>query len=426
MLRVEVPTEKVKETYETVTKSFQRKASLPGFRPGKSPINMVAKRFARDIDEDVKNKLTNESYQQALRDHKLIVVGNPEVEEVSFSREEPYQFLATIEVAPQFDLPDYKGIPAQRQIGRVTDADVNKALMMLRERQTKFETVDRELKEGDVAVVNYTGTVDGVPITDIAPAARGLTGQKNFWVNMDKGSFIPGFADQLTGAKAGDKRTVNVDFPDDFVTPQLQGKKGVYEVEVVEAKEKVLPELNDEFAKSYGAENLEALNVGVRTDLENELKMKQENAVREQIVRTLLDKIQTDLPETIVLRETRAIVYNLVNDNQRRGTPGEVLEAQKDQIVASASVAARERVKANFVFGKIAEKEGIKADQSDVIPRVQQIAMENQVSMDQVIKDLQKNNRVDELFQQALIQKVVDFLVKNANIEEVPAAEPKE
>ena len=121
----------------------------------------------------------------------------------------------------------------------------------------KFETVARELRLGDIAVVNYTGTCDGKPITDTAPTAKGLTEQKNFWVDAAPDSFIPGFADQLIGAKAGDKRTVNVDFPADFVTKQLAGKKGVYEVEVVEVKEKVLPPIDDAFAKKYDAENLD-------------------------------------------------------------------------------------------------------------------------------------------------------------------------
>ena len=110
---------------------------------------------------------------------------------------------------------------------------------LLAQQHTKFETVARELKMGDVAVVNYTGTCDGKPITEIAPTAKGLTEQKNFWVDIEPNSFIAGFAEQLIGAKAGDKRTVNVDFPADFVTKELAGKKGVYEVEVVEVKEKM-------------------------------------------------------------------------------------------------------------------------------------------------------------------------------------------
>lgn len=425
MLRIEVPIDKVNEAYETVTKDFQRKVALPGFRAGKAPIDLVSKRFARDIYEEVKSKLTNEGYQQALRDQKITVAGRAELEEVSFKRDEPFQFIANIETAPEFDLPEYKGVPAKRQIAKVTEADLNKAMMILRERQTKFDTVARELKEGDVAVVNYKGTVDGNPITDLAPVARGLTEQKNFWVNMDKGSFIPGFADQLIGAKAGDKRTVNVDFPADFVTPQLQGKKGTYEVEVVEVKQKILPELNDAFAQSYGADTVDQLKEGVRADLENELKNNQENAVREQIVQSLLDKIQTDLPETPVQEETRQILFNLVNENQRRGVPKEALEAKKEEIYASASAAAKERVKANFMFAKIAQKEGLKAEQADVIPRIQQLAMQNNTTADQIVKEYKKNNRVNELFEQALNYKVVEFLVKNAKVEEVPAEEEK-
>ncbi len=152
---------------------------------------------------------------------------------------------------------------------------MERALDLLAQQHTKFETVARELKMGDVAVVNYTGTCDGKPITETAPTAKGLTEQKNFWVDIAPNTFIAGFAEQLIGAKAGDKRTVNVDFPADFVTKELAGKKGVFEVEVVEVKEKILPPIDDELAKKYGAENLEKLRAGVRVDLENELKYSQ-------------------------------------------------------------------------------------------------------------------------------------------------------
>ncbi len=200
-----------------------------------------------------------------------IETGYPDIEEIQFGRGQALQFAATVETAPDFQLPEYKGLPVKRETTSVADEDVDRALNLLRERQISFQTVDRPAASGDVAVVNYTGTCDGKPITDTAPTAKGLTEQKNFWINIEPGAFIPGFADQLTGAKAGDKRTVNVDFPADFVTPQLAGLKGVFEVEVVEVKEKVLPPLDEAFAKAYGAESVETLRAGVRTDLENEL-----------------------------------------------------------------------------------------------------------------------------------------------------------
>ena len=201
------------------------------------------------------------------------------------------QFAVTIETAPEFQLPEYKGLPVRRDNTNVTDEDLNRALDLLRGRQVDYKTVDRVAQSGDVAVVNYTGTCEGKPITDIAPAAKGLTEQKNFWINLDQDSFIPGFADQLIGAKAGDQRTVNVDFPADFVTPQLAGKKGVFETEVVEIKEKSLPAIDDAFAKSFGAESLEKLRAGVRTDLENELNFKKNRDVRNQIVNKLLASV---------------------------------------------------------------------------------------------------------------------------------------
>lgn len=419
LVRVEVEAQKVNDAFDEMVKNFQRQAALPGFRPGKAPKDMVAKRYETDIQDEVKKKLIPDAYREAIKEQKLDVVGYPDIEEIQFGKDQPLQFAATIETAPEFEMPEYKGLPAKREKGDVTDEDVQKAIDMLRERQTNFQTVTREAKEGDVVVVNYTGTSDGKPITEIAPTAKGLTEQKNFWINIEKESFIPGFAEQLTGAKAGDKRTVNVDFPADFVTPQLQGKKGVYEVEVVEVKEKVLPELNDEFAKSYGAENMEKLREGVRTDLANELKYKKDRSVRGQVVQALLDNVKCELPESIVLQETRNVVYNIVNENQKRGVAKEVIDQQKNEIFNSANATAKDRVKASFLFQKIAEKENIKVEQNEVLQRIQQLAATYQMPPDKFVKELQKRNGVPEIYEQLQSEKVIDFLVQNAKIEEV-------
>ena len=251
LVRVELDAAAVDAAFEAVTKDFQKQASLPGFRPGKAPRNLVLKKYEADIQEEAKRKLISESYRKALDEKKLAVIGAPDIEEIQFSRGQPLQFAATVETSPEFELPEYKGLAVKREARSVTDADVDRAIDLLRGQHAKFETVARELKAGDIAVVNYTGACDGKPITEIAPTAKGLTEQKNFWVETAANNFIPGFAGQLFGAKAGDKRTVNVDFPADFVTKELQGKKGVYEVEIVEVKERVLPPVDDAFAKNF-------------------------------------------------------------------------------------------------------------------------------------------------------------------------------
>jgi trigger factor len=422
LLRVEVEAKTVDETFDAITKEFQKRAALPGFRPGKAPREMVAKRFEADIKDEAKRRLIGDHYRKALDEKKLHVLGQPDIEEIQFARGQDLQFAATIETAPDFQLPEYKGLPARREIKSVTDADVERALKMLAQQHVKFETVARELRLGDVAVVNYTGACDGKPITDTAPTATGLTEKQNFWIDASADTFLPGFAEQLIGAKAGDKRTVNVDFPGDFVTKELAGKKGVFEVEIVEVKEKVLPPMDEELAKKYDAENLEKLSAGVRRDLENELKYSQEKAVRNQVIRGLLDRVNFDLPETAVAHETRTVVYDLVRENSQRGVPRDVIEKQKEEIYAAATRSAKERVKLAFLIQRIAEQEKISVSQEEVLKRAQSLAAMYQIPLDKFIKDLQKRNGVPELYDQIAHEKVIAFLEQNARIEDVPAA----
>lgn len=422
LLRVEVDAQEVEKTFDAVTRDFQRQVRLPGFRPGKAPREMVEKRFSNDIQDEVKKKIIPDSFKKAVTEQKLEVVGNPDIEEIQFSRGQNLQFAATVETAPEFEIPDYKGLPVRLEIRQVTDTDVERAMQMLRDRHAQFNTVTRELQDGDVAVVNYFGRCEGKPILEHAPTARGLTEQKSFWINIEPTSFIPGFAEQLKGLKAGDKKEVAVDFPADFVTPQIAGKKGAYDVEIVEVKEKAVPAMGDELAKAYGAENLEELQNGVRHDLTEELKRKQNAEIRNQVVHLMLTKINCELPENLVLRETRNVVYNIVNENQRRGVSKEAIDEKKDEIFASASINAKDRVKASFLFERIAEKEGIKVEQKDLANRIGQMASANQIPVEKLVKDLQKRNAFQEIYEQLMNEKVIDFLVLNAQVEEIPVA----
>jgi len=425
LLRVEIDAAKVDETFAEVTRDFQREARLPGFRPGKAPKDMVAKRYEKEILDEAKRKIISESYRAAVAEQKLSVVGHPDIEEIEFGHGQKCQFAATLEIAPEFQLPEYKGLNAKRETGGVTGDDVERALKMLGERQAQFNNVERELKEGDIAVINYVGTCEGKPITELAPVARGLAEKKGFWVPVDKTSFIPGFGDQLIGMKAGDKRTVTVDFAADFVTPQLAGKKGSYEVELTEAKEKVLPALDDTFAKSLGADNMEKLREGVRADLQNEWNSKQTRSIRGQVVSNLIAQIQCDLPDSLVENETREIVYSIVHENQQRGIPKEALDSKKDEIYASARTSAAERIKANFAFQRVAEKEGVRVEQLEIARRLQDMAAQYKMPPEKLVKELEKTGGLSSIYAQLLNEKVVDLLVQFAKLEDLaPASAP--
>jgi trigger factor len=423
LLRFEVDPRQVDEAFESVAKEFLRHAAMPGFRPGKAPKDMVLKKYEKDIEEEVRRKLMSDSYRHGVKEHKLRVVSGPDIEEIQFTRGQPFQFAATLETAPDFQVPDYRGLPAKREIASVTDDDVERGLAALRTQQATFEKVDRPVEQGDFAVINYSGTSEGKPLTDLAPTARGLTEKKNFWVEVTPESFIPGFAPQLIGAKAGDKRSVEVEFPADFISAPLAGKKATYDVEIVEVKRRVLPEMDDKFAQSYGAETMEALRDGVRKDLRNELNLKQKREVRNQLVRALLDRVQFDLPESLVEAHTRSFVYDIVSRSQQQGASKEMIDKQKDQIYSAANQGARERVKLAFILNAIADKEGIKVPDEAIQARIAIMAHEANMPADKYLKELQKNDGVYQVVEQLLHERVVDFLQEHAKIEEVAPAE---
>ena len=421
LVKVEIDAAAVDAAFDRATTEFQKQARLTGFRPGKAPVYLVSRTYEKEIEQEVRRRLFSDNYKAALKDHNLRPLGNPDIEEIQFGRGKGYQFAATVETEPTLELPDYKGIPVEVETRAVTPEDVERAIQALREQRAEFNTVARPVATDDIVVVNYTGTCEGKPITDHSPTARGLTEQKGFWMKVETGHFIPGFTDQLVGASAGDKRTVTVTYPPDFVVPVLVGKVGVYEVELLEVKERKLPEIDDAFAGQFGVANLEALREGVKGDLENELKHKRITSIRNQIIQALLDRVKCELPESVVQNETRNVVRDIVQQNQQRGVTRESIQEHKDEIFAAASTSAKDRVKAALILKRIAETEGIKLADQEILHRVALIAHGRKEAPAKVLKEFQRTGQINAVAEQVLTAKVLDFLQLQALISEVAA-----
>lgn len=413
--------ETIQEEMKKVAAEFCRQVRLPGFRPGKAPKHLVEKQFAGDIREESRKRILNESFRKAMEEQKLKVITQPDVTPEEFSPEKPFKFAATFEIEPEFELPEYKGLPAKVEDQKVTDEDVVKALEVLREQRASYDDVDRTVTSGDYVVVNYQGTCEGKPITEFNATARGVTQKDNAWMLVEPSHFIPGFTDQLLGAKVGDKRTVKVAFPADFVIKEIGGKEGEYEVEIVGLKEKKLPAVDEEFAKSFGAESLDKLKEGVQEDLGKELEDKRRRVIADQLVASLLSRFSCELPDTLIQHETRNTVYDIVKANADRGIPKEAMDEQKDQIYAVASNSAKERLRVRFAFERIAEAEKITVSNEELTQRVLQMAAAYRMKPKDLIKQLQKNNALGEVRYQALSAKVMKFLEEHARIETVPA-----
>ncbi|MBM3882851.1 MAG: trigger factor [Verrucomicrobia bacterium] len=420
LLRVEVDTEGVAAAFASAAQEFQRQARLPGFRPGKAPREMIERTYGPAIEAQVKRTLVPKAYQEALQQSQLRPVSLPDIEEVQFGRSLPLQFTATIETEPSFELPEYRGLRIRRELRSVGDQDVDQALAALRTQRPNYVDVTRPVQAGDFVVVHYTGTCEGRPIAELAPTARGVGEQKNTWLHVSPDYLIPGFTDQLVGANAGDKRTVTVTFPADFVNAELAGKIGVYEVEVLQVKERHLPAVDDAMARAFGAPDLAQLRTGVRKDLENEVRYRQKRDTRNQLVAVLLGRVSCELPEAMVQAETKNAVMDIVKTNTERGISKSAIDERKDEIYSVASNNARERVKARIILGRIADKEGIRATEAELTQQVVQLAARYQIKPDRLVKQLQERGALAEIQEQIVSAKVLDFLESQAQIEDVP------
>jgi trigger factor len=418
-LRIEIDAETVNAKFDAVAKDFRRHAHLPGFRPGKAPLANVMRSYGDKIGEEAKRTLMSDSYAKALKENELRPVIMPEVEELQFGHGKPFQYLATLEVTPAFEMPEYIGIEVEKERRSVNDADIAKALDTLREQRVSYADMDRPAMEDDFIVVNFTGTIDDKPITDLIKVARGLTEQKNFWLHKTQNPLIPGTVEALIGSSKGDKKTVTVTIPDDFVYEEIVGKEAKYEIEVVQVKEKSRPELDDKFAKGFGAESMDKLREGVENDLKNELEYSKKKSIRNQCVDKLLGAVNCDLPETIVNEATRAAVHNIVQQNHERGVGKEIIEENKDKIYANAKTDAKVRVKANYILSKIAEKEGIKVTDQELSRQVAAMAAQQKVKPQKLAQQLKDNGTIYQVQEEIMNAKVIDLLEEKAKVTEI-------
>jgi trigger factor len=419
-LRIELPPEEVTKEWDAIANSFARFAKIPGYRPGKAPRRVIEAKFRKEIQDELTRKLVSKSYRDAVQQKQLRVVSLTNLEDVQFGEDKSIRFRATVVTAPEFKLPDYKNIPVQLPSTEVTDAEIDAALERLRDQSADFVDVpERGLEMEDFAVIDFDGSIDGKPVSEIAPnASKTLHGGKKFWLRMAADNFLPKFCEQIVGQKAGESRTVAVDFLADFPIAELAGKQASYNVTILEIKQKVLPALDDAFAaKLVPNKTLPDLRKLIAHDLEHEKEHEIERAKEAQIVKYLHEHIQFDLPPSLLRNETRRALGELVQRNRERGIPDEMLKGKEKELVEGAGGLAAHRLKTNFILSRIAEQENIQVTREDLEERIRAEALRYNISVEKMRKELEQHDRLDALAEQILLGKSLDFLKANVSVE---------
>ncbi len=418
-LKIEMPAEKVKSTYDEVLDAYSKSAKLKGFRPGKAPRQLVERRFSKQISEDVKERLVPEGYQEAVKEKSLNVESVLEMGEVLLDPEKGMSFDVTVDVRPEFELPDYRGIPVKKEEPSVTDDEVDQAIERIRQQQASYEDVeDREIKRGDMALVDYEGMLDGRSIESLGDAVKGLGERRDFWVMVDENAFLPGFADGLAGMKPGDRKQIFVDFDKGFAVKELAGKQATYFVHVKGVREQVLPELNDEFAKQFNMDSLEKLREAVREDLKGMARDRIMSSQRSEIIKHLLSKVTMDVPESVVDRETKSIVDEIVRNNTARGVSRDEIVEKKDEIMETAGRNADERVRIQFILDAIAEKEKIDVSEDDLSGHINALAAQYGMDLSSFRAELEKRDALESTRNELRRNRTVEFLLEQADVKE--------
>ena len=430
-LQIELPPEEVSKEWDAIANSFARFAKIPGYRPGKAPRAVIEKRFRKEIQDELTKKLVSKSYHEAIEQEQLRVASLANIEDVQLSEDKSMRFRATVVTAPEFELPEYKNIPVQLPETTVSEPEIDAAVERLRDQSADFVDVPgRGLEMEDFAVIDFEGSSDGKPISEIAPqASKNLHGGKKFWLRLASDNFLPKFCEQIVGQKPDETRTVTVDFATDFPVKELAGKQANYSVTLREIKQKILPALDDAFAaKLIPEKSLSDLHKIIEHDLAHEKEHERERAKEGQVVKYLHERIQFELPPALLKTETRRILGELVQRNRERGVTDEMLKDKEKELIESAAGLAAHRLKTNFILHRIAERENIKVSREDINARLREEAARYNIPVEKVRKELQEHDGVDAFAEQILLGKTLDFLKANVSVEAVqepPVAEQK-
>jgi trigger factor len=402
--------EKVNELREGIFEELKKRANIKGFRPGKVPRSVMQAYYKDYVDDELKRKMVEETMGNALSETHVEPVSEPHIH--FLETEDQYGYKMECEVAPEFDLPDYEAIEAEATKIAVSDEDMTKRIDAMR--QMHSELIDRESQEpaqkGDLVMVQYEGFRDGQPVKGVKA--------DSYPIDLGGSNLTPEFETGLTGMKVGEEKDIAISFPADYPDKDIAGKDITFKVLVKEIKEKRLPDINDEFAKDVGFENVDGLNSEVRRELEKEQESQRKNAITEQIIRFLLDK--TDLPVPARLLQKRSEM--MVQDARSRMKTGTLSDEDERSfnaaLVKQYEPEAEKRIKVGMILEKIAEREGIKVEDNEVDERLKKIAEETKRAYDYIREFYDKYDLTGNLRSSIIEEKTINLLIEKAVVKE--------
>ena len=411
-LDIEIPQDAVDHEIHHIAQEFAKKARVPGFRPGRAPINVVRTRYREEIVSEMMQHLLPKYFGDAVEERKLDVVMNtPNFEKIDYENGQTLKFTATFEVYPDLNVSNYVGVPVEEVPASVTDEEVDNGLKVLQEEMSEMVPVDdeRPIQENDFAEISFTGVVEGEAETPIAG--------NNVMCEIGGKTTLKEFTENLTGGKVGEEKQFPVSYRADYPEPRLAGKTVHYNLKVESLKEKKLPPLNDDFAQGYGDyKTLDELKTKVRGDIEKHKKDHAAEAMREKILEWLEDNNDFEVPSALVERQLESRLQRMLRDLARRGINPQRLDVDWGKIRTEQQGMSVRDVKGSLILDYVADKEGINVEDSEIDAEVEMIANETQRPKEKVREILSRENGLQRLTGQLRNRKTMNFLQEKAQM----------
>jgi len=416
-MTIEVPAEAINEERSQTMKAYAKFANIPGFRKGKAPAHVVAKRYAKEISQELEERLVPKFYQEAIKETELKVVNVINVSEIKIENDQPLAFDISVDVEPEVKLPKYTAIPVKEEKEEVTDAQVQEQVDAILNQHANYEEVEgKNVEASDMAQLTYTATVDGKPLEDVAAEAKGIGAGEGYWISADEHAFLPGMGEAIVGLTIGDKKDVDISFPEAFMVKELAGLKALYHIEVTGVRVRQLPEIDETFLNRLQVESEDELRSKIREQLEHQATHTALGKKHEQIAKFLLKKAKLEVPESVVQQQTRNVMYDLAQQRMMQGQSQEQIAGQQEDLMKEAQERAVENVKLRYIGLEIATALELVANESEIDEEIASMAIRQQKDARALRKEMEENDTLNSVGEQIRFNKALDYLLENAKI----------
>lgn len=419
-VRVELPAEAVASEFSRVYKNLGQRVRVKGFRTGKIPRTVLQGIYGDEVKGEVRSHLVEESLGEVIKERGLQIVSRPEVEANELDEDGAFSFSAVFEVKPDIQVTDYLGVEVEKVKLSVSDAQVDEALRRLQEGQARLEPIEGRdtVQKGDFVTLDFEGSIAGKPFS-------GSKGD-NYLLEVGAGRALPQFEDAVIGLKTAERQMVQVTYPDDYTNKDIAGKTVDFSVVAREIKQKMLPALDDEFAKDHGeCASLDELRSRIRRRLENELQHYQNEDLKEKIVSRLLELHSFTTPVSMVERQTRYLVERYQNELAGQAGSDANAAPRIEEARKTLEARAKRQVQATLLVEKISQLENIKVTDQDVQARVDSLARAAGDRAKSIRELYSRPDSRDEIRNQLVFDRTLGFLLERANIKEVDPPDSK-